>query len=63
MELVNILEEEGLSFEVLLSPSALVVATVYSGFPSRVLLFGIFTSKEKREKENFRTTSLSSPRQ
>ena len=50
MELVNILEEEGLSFEVLPGPSALVVAAVYSGFSFSGFTFLGFLPRKKKER-------------
>ncbi|HXL02532.1 MAG TPA: 16S rRNA (cytidine(1402)-2'-O)-methyltransferase [Candidatus Atribacteria bacterium] len=50
MELVNILEKEGLSFEVLPGPSALVVAVVYSGFAFSGFTFLGFLPRKKKER-------------
>ncbi len=50
MELVSILEQEGLNFEVLPGPSALIVAVVYSGFAFSGFTFLGFLPRNKKER-------------
>ncbi|MBP9015012.1 MAG: 16S rRNA (cytidine(1402)-2'-O)-methyltransferase [Candidatus Atribacteria bacterium] len=50
MELVSILEQEGLNFEVLPGPSALIVAVVYSGFAFSGFTFLGFLPRKKKER-------------
>ncbi len=50
MELINLLEKEGLSYEVLPGPSALVVAVVYSGFAFSGFTFLGFLPRKKKER-------------
>ncbi|MDI3543607.1 MAG: rRNA (cytidine1402-2-O)-methyltransferase [Candidatus Atribacteria bacterium] len=51
MELVSILEKEGLNFEVLPGPSALITAVVYSGFAFSGFVFLGFLPRKKKERE------------
>ena len=51
MELVNLLEQEGLNFEVLPGPSALITAIVYSGFAFSGFAFLGFLPRKKKERE------------
>jgi len=61
LELVRVLEEKGLDFEVLPGPSSLLLAVVYAAFPDPGFTFLGFLPRRGGERTELLKKSLSSP--
>lgn len=60
-ELIKLLIQEEIAFEVLPGPSALILALVYSGFSDQKFLFLGFLPKNRKERTNLLKKALRSP--
>jgi len=60
-ELIKLLIQEEIAFEVLPGPSALILALVYSGFSDQKFLFLGFLPKNRKERTNLLKKTLHAP--
>jgi len=60
-ELIKLLIQEEIAFEVLPGPSALILALVYSGFSDQKFLFLGFLPRNRKERANLLKSALNSP--